>query len=460
MDTQMLRNSAHDAEAGARHLIFPLVPREDMDTYGPSILMSGSGIRVTDHHGATMLDMMSATTRAGSLGYGNREIAQAMYDQAITMHYSGTGRNTSAAAARLAEKLAEIAPGRLNRVTFTSGGSEATETALKIAKQYLQQSGRKPRAFKVISRWSSYHGATMGALSCTDWLAVRDVPDPRVPGHSFVANPMRYRNPYGLDEETYSDICVAHLERQILLEDPELVAAFIGEPFQQANGVQIPLPSYWKKVRALCDKYGVMLIMDEVITGFGRTGTWFATEQLGIEPDILNMAKSMGAGYAPIGAVMTRDEIADGISHFRHVHTYAGHAICCAASLKVIEIMERERLVENSDALALEWQQAMKDAFGDHPIVGDIRGRGFWQAIDFTADKASRAAFTDDTVVAIARRARELGVIVSPIGTAIEIAPALIATREDLAECTRAIAQAIVDVARQRGFDDGKSSRV
>ena len=452
MNTQMLRNSAHDAEASARHLIFPLVPREDMDAHGPSILMSGSGVRVTDQHGTTLLDMMSATTRAGSLGYGNREIAQAMYDQAVTMHYSGAGRNTNAAAAELARKLAEITPGRLNRVTFTSGGSEATETALKIAKQYLQQSGRKPRAFKVISRWSAYHGATMGALSCTDWLAVRDVPDPRVPGHSFVANPMRYRNPYGLDEETYSDICIAHLERQILLEDPELVAAFIGEPFQQANGVQIPMPSYWKKVHALCDKYGIVLIMDEVITGFGRAGTWFATEQLGIEPDILNMAKSMGAGYAPIGAVVTRDEIAEGISHFRHVHTYSGHAICCAASLKVIEIMEREKLVENSDVLGREWQQGMKDAFGDHPIVGDIRGRGFWQAVDFTADKASRAAFTDDTVVAIARRARELGVIVGPIGTAIEIAPALIATRDDLALCTRLLRQAISEVALERGL--------
>ncbi len=448
----MLRNTAHDIETSASHLMFPLVPRNDLETYGPSILMAGNGIRVTDHTGTTLLDMMSATTRAGSLGHGNQEIAQAMYDQAMTMHYSGAGRNTNAPAARLAEKLAEITPGRLSRVTFTSGGSEATETALKIAKQYQQQSGRKPRAFKVISRWSSYHGATMGALSCTDWLAVRDVPDPRVPGHSFVANPMRYRNPYGLDEETYSEICAAHLERQIQLEDPELVAAFIGEPFQQANGVQIPLPTYWKRVREICDKYGVVLIMDEVITGFGRAGTWFATEQLGIEPDILNMAKSMGGGYAPIGAVITGEEIADGISHFRHVHTYSAHAVSCAVSLKVIEIMERDDLVERSDRLGAAWQADMKKAFGDHPIVGDIRGRGFWQAVDFTADKATRAAFTDDTVAAIGRRARELGVIVGPIGTAIEIAPPLVATEADLDECTAALGRAITEVARDRGF--------
>jgi putrescine aminotransferase len=434
------------------HSIFQLVPKNDLDADGPTILVKGEGVTVTDQYGNSYLDMMSGVTRAASLGYGNKEIAQAMYDQAAQMHYSGTGRMTSVPATLLAEKLAAITPGRLSKVTFTSGGSEATETSLKIAKQYLQQGGKKPRAFKVISRWSSYHGATMAALSCTDWLAVRDVPDPRVPGHSFVANPMRYRNPLGLDDETYSNVCIAHLERQIQLEDPELVAAFIGEPFQQANGVQIPLPGYWTKVRRLCDKYGIILIIDEVITGFGRTGTWFATEQIGIEPDIMNVAKSMGAGYAPIGAVITRDEIADGINHFRHVHTYSGHAVSCAVALKVIEIMERDGLVERSDTLARRWQDDMRSTFGNHPIVGDIRGRGFWQAIDFTADKSTKAAFEDDTVKEIARRTRQHGVLVSPIGTAIEIAPPLVSSEADLRQCTTVLAKAIDDVAREHGL--------
>jgi putrescine aminotransferase len=263
---------------------------------------------------------------------------------------------------------------------------------------------------------------------------------------------MRYRNPLGLDENTYSDLCVAHLERQIQLEGPELVAAFIGEPFQQANGVQIPLPGYWTRIREICDKYEVILIIDEVITGFGRTGTWFATEQIGIEPDILNVAKAMGGGYAPVGAVITRDEIADGIGHFRHVHTYSGHAVSCAVALKVIEIMERDRLVERSDALAGDWQDDMKATFGNHPIVGDIRGRGFWQAIDFTADKSTKAVFQDDTVKQIARRTREHGVLVSPIGTAIELAPPLISTEADLRQCTETLAKAIDEVARERSL--------
>lgn len=446
----MLNNLNEPTRKSTAHTLFALVPKSVLDDEGPFIVTKGEGVHVTDQYGKVYLDMMSAVTRAASLGYGNKEIAQVMYDQAANMHYAGAARATSLPATDLAAKLAELTPGRLSKVAFTSGGSESTETALKIAKQYLQQSGKKPRAYKVISRWSAYHGATAGALACTDWLAVREVPDPRVPGHSFVANPMRYRNPLGLDEETYADVCARHLERQILLEDPDLVAAFIGEPIQQANGVQVPMPTYWKKIREICDKYSVVLIIDEVITGFGRTGRWFASEHFGVEPDILNMAKSMGAGYAPIGAVITRDEIADAITHFRHVHTYSGHAISCAVGLKVIEIKEREGLIPRAAELGDEWNAALKDALMSSPIVGDVRGVGFWQAVDFTKDKATREAFTDDTVAQIANRCRHHGVLVGAIGTAIEIAPPLVSQKADLERCTSVLAQSVREIARER----------
>ena len=442
-----MNNRPDPTKTSLDHSIFPLVPREAMHKHGPNVLMSGEGLYVTDQYGKTLLDMMSMTTRAGSLGYGNKEVAQSMYDQAVLMPYSGAGMNYNNPAAQLAKKISELTPGRLNKVTFTSGGSESTETSIKIAKHYQVQSGKKPAAYKVISRWSAYHGASMGALSCTDWLAVRDDPAVRVPGHSFVANPMCYRNPYGLDEETYTNVCISHLERQIQLEDPALIAAFIGEPFQQANGVQIPMPHYWKRVRELCDKYEIIMIVDEVITGFGRTGTWFASEQIGVEPDILNMAKSMAGGYAPIGAVITRDEIAEAIELFRHVHTYSGHAVCCAAASKVIEIMEREGLIDRSAKLAHTWQGEMEVEFGNHSAVGEVRGRGFWQAVDFTSNRDTHAKPDLQMVIDIAERARELGVIVGPIGTAIEIAPALTATTEQLSECTKVLGQAIRDIA-------------
>ena len=445
-------NSSDLARKALSHTLFSLVPRDELESKGPCIYMSGEGAYVTDHRGRRLLDMLSAITRANSLGYGNEEIARTMYEQARTMHYSGAALYLSEPAVELSAKLSELAPGRLSKVCFVSGGSEATETALKLARQYQKQDGKKPRAYKVISRWNAYHGSTLGALSVTDWLAVRDIPDPRAPGHSFVANPMCYRNPYDMDAESYADICAMHLERQIQFEGPDFVAAFIGEPIMQAHGVQVPPIKYWKKVREICDRYGVLLIIDEVITGFGRAGHWFVSEHFGIEPDILTMAKAMSAGFAPIGAVMTRDEIADSIPLFRHVHTFGGHAVACAASNKVVEIKRREGLIEKARKLGAEFGADLAESIGNHPIVGDVRGLGFWHAIDFTQNKETKAPFEDDTVQVIASRIREHGVIVGAIGTSIEIAPPLIVDKSQLDECIQVCAQSIDEVAKERGF--------
>ncbi|MBV8568763.1 MAG: aspartate aminotransferase family protein, partial [Methylobacteriaceae bacterium] len=214
-------NADELARLAFEHCIFPLVPAREIHQDGPIIFAEGSGVQLRDVRGQVYLDMMSSHTRANSLGYGNKEIAEAMAQQASRLHYVGTGRYLSEPTIRLAAKVASLAPGRLSKCLFVSGGSEAVETALKIAKQYQQESGRKPRAFKIISRWNAFHGATMGAMSVSDWLAIREVFDPRVPGMSFVGNPMCYRNPLGMDEEEYADFCASHLERQIQLEGPE-----------------------------------------------------------------------------------------------------------------------------------------------------------------------------------------------------------------------------------------------
>lgn len=443
------RNSRDLTSLAYQHTLFSMVPQSEVQSDGPCIYVEGKGVHVTDHEGRRLLDMMSSTSRANSLGYGNEEIARAMYEQALRMHYSGTTRFLSEPAVTLAAKIAELAPGRLSKVCFVSGGSEATETAIKLARQY-QQNTAKPRAFKVISRWNAYHGSTLGALSVTDWLNVRDIPDPRAAGHSFVANPMRYRNPYGMSDEDYADHCASHLERQIQFEGPDLVAAFIAEPIMQANGVQIPTKSYLQKVREICTRYGVLLIIDEVITGFGRTGCWFASEHFGIEPDIMTMAKAMSAGYAPIGAVMTRDEIADALPVFRHVHTFAGHAVACAAANAVIAIKEREGLVPRAAELGAEFGANLAEAVAHHPIVGDVRGLGFWHAVDFTRDKRTKETFDDDTVKAVVRRMRDLGVVASAIGSALEIAPPLVVGKEHLDRTIEVCARAITEVAKER----------
>jgi adenosylmethionine-8-amino-7-oxononanoate aminotransferase len=439
------------SEAHAQ-FIFPLTPTSEVHAEGPLVLAQGSGRHLTDVDGRQYLDMMGSHTRANSLGYGNQEVAQAMYEQAKRLHYVGTGNVLSEPMIRLAGKLASLAPGELSRCMFVSGGSEAVEAALKLAKQYQQESGNKPRAFKTISRWNAYHGSTMGALSVTDWLAVRDVFDPRVPGHSFVANPSCYRNPYGMGEEAYAEICARHLERQIQLEGPDLVAAFIGEPIMQANGVQIPPRSYWQQVREICTRYGVLLIVDEVITGFGRTGHWFASEHFGIEGDIMTMAKAITAGYAAMGAVITRPDIADAVPLFRHVHTFSGHATACAAANAVIAIKERLGLIPKARENGVHFQDALQQAVGAHPIVGQVRGMGHWHAVDFTADRRTRAPFADDTVKAIVKRMREHGVLASAIGTALEMAPPLTTTRGELDEAAEACGRAVTEIASERGL--------
>lgn len=444
-------NSGNLVSNAFQHTLFSLVPQPELESEGPCIYVEGKGPHITDHEGRQLLDMMSASTRANSLGYGSEEIARAMYEQAVRMHYSGSGRYLSEPTVMLSTKLAELAPGRLSKVCFVSGGSEATETAMKLAKQY-QQNGPKPRAYKVISRWNAYHGSTLGALAVTDWLGVRDIPDPRAPGHSFVANPMCYRNPYGMTPEDYAEHCAKHLERQILFEGPELVAAFIAEPIMQAHGVQIPPMGYWRRVREICDRYGVLLIADEVITGFGRAGYWFASEHFGLEPDIMTMAKAMSAGYAPIGAVMTRDEIADSLPVFRHVHTFSGHAVACAAANAVLAIKEREGLIHKARTLGAEFGDNLLEAVGHHPIVGEVRGLGYWHAVDFTKNRKTREAFDDDTVKAIVRRMRDHGVIVSAIGSALEIAPPLVADKTHLDLTVEICARSIQEIAKERGL--------
>lgn len=434
------------------HCIFPAADQQKVRQDGPRIYTQGSGIELTDIHGVTRLDMMGSHTRANSLGYGNREIAQAVFDQMSNVHYVGTTSHFAEPTVRLAATLASLAPGRLNRSAFTSGGSESVETALKLAKQYQRESGNKPRAYKTISRWNAYHGASMGALSVTDWLSVREVFEPRVPGHSFIPNPTHYRNPFGMADEAYAELCATYLEREIQLQGPDLVSAFIGEPVMQANGVQMPPKSYWDRARAICDKYGVLMIVDEVITGFGRTGTWFASEHFSIEPDIMTMAKALSGGYAPIGAVITRDEIADAIPVFRHVHTFAGHASAAAAANAAIAIKQRDGLIAKAAADGAYFGDKLKGALGGHPIVGDVRGIGMWWCVDFTADHATKAPFTDDTVAAIVERMHTLGVIACTIGTALEMAPPLIATRAQLDRAVAVCAQAVGDVARERGL--------
>jgi putrescine aminotransferase len=262
---------------------------------------------------------------------------------------------------------------------------------------------------------------------------------------------MRYRNPFGMEEEAYADLCADYLERQIQHEGPEYVSAVIAEPIMQANGVQIPPARYWQRLRDICDRYDVLLICDEVITGFGRTGKWFAIEHFGIEPDIMTMAKALTAGYVPMGAVITRPEIADAMPVFRHVHTFSGHAAAAAAANAAIGIVTRDGLVEAAAAKGAKFLATLKSALAGIDAVGDVRGLGHWLAVDFTSDPATKAPPPDGFPAEVVRRMAEIGMIACPTGTSIELAPPLIATEAQLDRAAEVAARAVKEAAKAIG---------
>ncbi len=433
------------------HYLFPLATKQDIQRDGPMIFSSAKGLEITDAAGKTYLDMMSTQTRASSLGYADDRIARAIYDQLMHLHYGGTFANVADVTVQLASKIAALAPGDLTATIFAGSGSEANEMSIKAAKQYHIAKGDKPRAHKVISRWNAYHGATMGAIGSTDYLGTRAVTEPGVPGYSRVPAPTLYRTPFGMDASEVCDFCVDFLEQHILHEGPETVAAFIAEPVMQGDGVQVPPDDYFARVQEVLRKYDVVFIADEVITGFGRTGAWFAMEHWGIEADVMSTAKAISAGYFPLGASTVTRAVADTMPVFTHVQTYQGHPGGCAAALKTIEILETDELVaasRDNGAYFLEVMQRLRDL----PIVGDVRGLGMWTCVDFTVDKATRAPFTDDTVKAITRRIADLGVLGGEEGTAIEFAPAYVATREQLERCVDVTEQAIREIMADRNL--------
>ena len=433
------------------HFVFPLVSKTDVIGGDPVIFKSGKGMQITDILGNSYLDMLSTNTRASSLGFANEHIAKAVYDQMMELHYAGTFAHVADVTVRLAAKIAELAPGELTATTFGGSGSEANENSFKFAREYHVHKGDKPRARKIISRWDAYHGATMGSIGATDILGTRPISEPGVPGHRRIPAPFLYRTPFGMDPSEVSDFCVDYLEQEILHEDPSLVAAFIAEPVMQGDGAQVPPDDYFKKVRAVCDKYDVLLIADEVITGFGRTGKWFAMEHWGVQADIMSTAKAISGGYVPLGASTVTQKIADILPIFSHLQTYQGHPAACAASLATIDYIEKHDLITRSaenGAYFLDKLQRLRDL----PIVGDVRGLGMWNCVDFTRDKKTKQPLVEGSVKRMVRHCLEQGVLLGEEGTAIEMSPPYIASRDELDTCVDTLEKVIIAEAKEQGI--------
>jgi putrescine---pyruvate transaminase len=312
-------------------------------------------------------------------------------------------------------------------------GSEAVESALKLAKHYHHYRGERAR-FKVVTRRGAFHGVTGGALRVLGTvLPIRQMMEPLPPGTIFAESPYCYRCPVHLTYPACDLACARDVERLVQFEDPSQVMAFIGEPIQQAFGVCAPPREYWPIIREICDRHGILLIVDEVISGFGRTGTWFASEHFGIRPDLMTMAKGISSGYVPMGALGASDAVVQPVENFANLQTYMNHPVACAASLANIEILQRERLIERSREMGAYFLGRLRE-LERHAIVGEARGTGLWAALELTTDKATHAPFPQTSLTRIVDRAREKGLIIKAMNMALEFAPPLVIAKADIDE--------------------------
>jgi taurine-pyruvate aminotransferase len=431
-------------------LILHRTSREEIKK-GITVIEKGEGVRLVDKEGKRYLDMEAGITRPVHVGYGRQEIAQAAYDQMCTLHYFTPGGYGNEPAMELADRLAEITPEAINRFTFECSGSEAVESAMKLAKHYHYFNGNKA-CFKIISRKGAYHGVNgYGVRALGTVMPMRQIMEPVAPGAVFVESPYCYRCPYGLDYPDCDLRCARDIERAIEFENPELISAFIGEPIMQGFGAYAPPLEYWPIVREICSKYGILLIIDEVICGFGRTGKMFGIEHFEIQPDLLTMAKGLTSGYVPLSAVGCADRVMAPIEDFFHLHTYGNHPVACAAGLKNIEIIKKENLVRNSREMGNYFLDGLK-TLEHHPIVGEVRGTGLWLGLDFTSDKKVRAPFPLQRLNNIIARARQLGVLFKTMGFALEFAPPLIITKEDIDEALEVLERCISEEEKDMGI--------
>jgi adenosylmethionine-8-amino-7-oxononanoate aminotransferase len=424
---------------------------------GLHVFERGEGCTLYDARGDAWIDALAGLWVV-NVGHGRREIAEAMAEQASKLAYVSSAAYTSVPAVQLAETLAQKTPGDLQRVFFSSGGSEAVETAIKIAKQTQVLRGF-PKRYKIIARRGSYHGMTYGAMSLTTGNRAQQERffGPLMDGVYHVPSPNRYRNDFGLEGEEGDVMCAKWVEQEIIFQGPETVAAVIGEPISSSNGVHIPSPKYWQLLREICDRHGVLLIMDEVINGFGRTGRWFAAEHFGVVPDIMTMAKGLSSGYAPIAATIVRPSVFEVFTSEKntisHLLTFGGQAVAAAAALKNIEIIEREELPQRAAELGDYLLAGLRSLVDSHPTVGDARGLGLLCALELVRDKGTREKWARDSD--FIKRVHQLAVerrLLTRVWELLHIAPPLVVTREEIDRIVAILDESIGIAEREMGL--------
>lgn len=410
------------------------------------VAVAGDGIEIIDSTGKRYIDACGGAA-VSCLGHSNQRVIDAIKRQAQQLAYAHTSFFTTDVAEELADRLVEAAPAGLEHVYFVSGGSEAVEAALKLARQYFVEKG-EPQRRHFIARRQSYHGNTLGALAIGGNAWRREPFLPLLIEAHHVSPCFAYRDRQaGETDEAYAQRLADELEQKIVELGADNVAAFVAETVVGATaGAVPPVRTYLKKIRAVCDKYGVLLILDEIMSGMGRTGYLYACDEDGVAPDLLTIAKGLGAGYQPIGATLVSDRIyrtiVDGSGFFQHGHTYLGHATACAAALEVQRVIAEEKLLDNVKARGEQLRASLREYYGAHPHVGDVRGRGLFVGVELVRDRDTKATFDPARKLhaAVKREAMQRGLMVYPMGGTIDgvhgdhilVAPPFICTAQQI----------------------------
>ncbi len=432
----------------AAHLIHPI--HSGAQVAGGHVWVRGEGARLFDADGRDYVDGLSGLWNV-FLGHGRRELAEAAAKQMRELGYaSGYAGSSNPRAIALAETLAEITYPRINRFFLTSGGGESTDSSIKTARYYWKVRG-KPEKTKVISRIWGYHGVTLAAMCATGISSYWPMFEPRFPGFRHIGSPY----PYFYDPppgKTPGEAAADELEAAILEEGPDTVAMFLAEPVQGAGGVIVPTDDYFPRIREICDRHQVLFVADEVITGFGRTGTMFGLEHWGVEPDIVQFAKGITSGHIPLGGIGLSDEVAatldGGDPVWMHAYTYSAHPVSCAVALENLRIIREEGLVQVAAEKGATLIRNLEAAVGDHPHVGEVRGKGLMAAVEIVADRGSRALFPASEKVGprVLRAVDDRGVFSRVRGEVFVCAPPVCSTEADLAQIADALAGALAEV--------------
>jgi 4-aminobutyrate--pyruvate transaminase len=461
--TQVASKSAKRDIATSIH---PYTNLKVHETEGPLVITEGDGVFVRDENGKSYLEGLAGLWCA-SLGFSERRLAEAAYQQMLKLPFYHTfAHKAHDIGIELAEKLLGIAPVPMTKVFFVNSGSEANDTVVKLVWYYNNALGR-PRKKKIISRAKAYHGVTVASASLTGLPNNHRDFDLPIANILHVDCPHFYRfGQPGESEEAFASRMADSLEKRIVSEGPETVAAMIGEPIMGAGGVILPPATYWEKVQAVLKKYDIMLIADEVICGFGRTGNMWGTTTYGLKPDIISCAKALSASYLPIGAVMVSDGVyaalvqqSEKIGVFAHGFTYSGHPVTSAVALETLKIYEDTDLISHARKVAPRMQAGLR-RFQDHPLAGEVRGIGLIAAIELVADKAAKTPFDPKANVGgfLAKRAQHHGLIIRPLVDTIAFCPPLIIKEDEIDLMLERFSLALDDtlsMVRERGLAKG-----